>query len=94
MLGQERSIVTDIPGTTRDAVDSDLDHDTGHYTLIDTAGLRKKSRIDSSVEKYSMIRSLAAIERADVCLILIDAAEGATEQDTKVAGYAHNSGKA
>lgn len=94
MLGHERNIVSDIPGTTRDAVDSDLDNEFGHYTLIDTAGLRKKSRIDGSVEKYSMIRSLAAIERADVCLILIDAAEGATEQDTKVAGYAHNSGKA
>lgn len=94
MLGEERTIVSEIPGTTRDAVDSDLDHASGHYTLIDTAGLRKKSRIDSSVEKYSMIRSLAAIERADVCLIMIDAAEGVTEQDTKVAGYAHNSGKA
>ncbi len=93
MLGQERTIVSDIPGTTRDAVDSDLDNEFGHYTLIDTAGLRKKSRIDGGVEKYSMIRSLAAIERADVCLILIDASEGATEQDTKVAGYAHNSGK-
>ncbi|MEA4888918.1 MAG: ribosome biogenesis GTPase Der [Clostridiaceae bacterium] len=93
MLGQERTIVSDIPGTTRDAVDSDLDNEYGHYTLIDTAGLRKKSRIDDSVEKYSMIRSLAAIERADVCLVLIDASEGATEQDTKVAGYAHNSGK-
>ena len=94
LLGEQRLIVSEIPGTTRDAVDTNLDNDFGRYTLIDTAGLRKKSRIDSSVEKYSMIRSLAAIERADVCLILIDAAEGATEQDTKVAGYAHNKGKA
>lgn len=94
MLGEERSIVSEIAGTTRDAIDSDLDNEFGKFTLIDTAGLRKKSRIDSSVEKYSMIRSLAAVERADVCLILIDATEGVTEQDTKVAGYAHNAGKA
>jgi GTP-binding protein len=94
ILGYERSIVSDIPGTTRDAIDSEFSNEFGHYRLIDTAGLRKKSRIDESVEKYSMIRSLAAIERADVCLILIDAAEGVTEQDTKVAGYAHNAGKA
>jgi len=94
MLGQERTIVSDVPGTTRDAIDSALDNEHGRYTLIDTAGLRKKSRIDDQVEKYSMIRSLAAIERADVCLILIDATEGVTEQDTKVAGYAHNAGKA
>lgn len=94
MLGEQRLIVSDVPGTTRDAVDTELDNSYGHYTLIDTAGLRKKSRIDTSVEKYSMIRSLAAIDRADVCLILIDATEGATEQDTKVAGYAHNKGKA
>lgn len=94
IIGQERSIVSDIPGTTRDAIDSDFSNQFGHFRFIDTAGLRKKSRIDESVEKYSMIRSLAAIERADVCLILIDAAEGVTEQDTKVAGYAHNAGKA
>ena len=94
MLGIERSIVSEIAGTTRDAIDSELDNEFGRYTLIDTAGLRKKSRIDDSIEKYSMIRSLAAIERADVCLIMIDATEGVTEQDTKVAGYAHNGGKA
>lgn len=94
LLGEERSIVSDQPGTTRDAIDSDLVNEQGHYRVIDTAGLRKKSKIDESVEKYSMIRSLAAIERADVCLIMIDAAEGVTEQDTKVAGYAHNAGKA
>jgi GTPase len=94
LLGQERNIVSEIPGTTRDAIDSDLDYGEGHYTLIDTAGLRKRGQIDEPVEKYSMIRSLAAIERADVCIILIDAATGITEQDTRVAGYAHNSGKA
>ncbi len=94
MLGNDRNIVSEIAGTTRDAVDSELDNAFGQYTMIDTAGLRKKSRIEDSVEKYSMIRSLAAIERADVCLILIDATEGVTEQDTKVAGYAHNAGKA
>nr|MBP8990156.1 ribosome biogenesis GTPase Der [Clostridia bacterium] len=94
MLGEQRLIVTDKPGTTRDAVDTDLDHELGRYTLIDTAGLRKKSRIDTAVEKYSMIRALAAIDRSDVCLIMIDATEGITEQDTKVAGFAHNKGKA
>ncbi len=94
LLGEERAIVSTIAGTTRDAVDSCLLYKYGQYTFIDTAGLRKKSRIDSSVEKYSMIRALAAVERADVCLILIDATEGVTEQDTKVAGYAHNAGKA
>lgn len=93
LLGEDRSIVSDIPGTTRDAIDSELICDDGRFLLIDTAGLRKKSRIDESVEKYSMIRSLGAIERADVCLILIDATEGVTEQDTKVAGYAHQAGK-
>jgi GTP-binding protein len=93
LLGEDRTIVSDVPGTTRDAIDSELECEQGHYLLIDTAGLRKKSRIDESVEKYSMIRSLAAIERADVCLIMIDALEGVTEQDTKVAGYAHQAGK-
>lgn len=94
MIGQDRSIVSNIPGTTRDAIDSVIVNEHGTYTIIDTAGLRRKSRIDSSVEKYSSIRSLAAIERANVCVILIDAQDGVTEQDTKVAGYAHNAGKA
>lgn len=94
MTGEERSIVSDIPGTTRDAIDSVVENPYGSFTIIDTAGLRKKSRIEDSIEKYSMIRSLAAIERANVCVILIDAAEGVTEQDTKVAGFAHNAGKA
>lgn len=94
MTGETRSIVSDIPGTTRDAIDSVIENPHGSFTIIDTAGLRKKSRIEDSIEKYSMIRSLAAIERANVCVILIDATEGVTEQDTKVAGYAHNAGKA
>ncbi|NLN45797.1 MAG: ribosome biogenesis GTPase Der [Clostridiaceae bacterium] len=94
MLGEARTIVSDIPGTTRDAIDSRLQNKYGHYVIIDTAGLRKKSRIEDSIEKYSMIRTLAAIERADVCLILVDAQGGPTEQDTKVAGLAHNAGKA
>jgi len=94
MLGYQRTIVSDIPGTTRDAVDTYMENAYGKYNIIDTAGLRKKSRIDSGIEKYSMIRALAAIERADVCVIMIDAVDGVTEQDTKVAGYAHNEGKA
>ena len=94
MLGYKRSIVSDIPGTTRDAIDTYMENSFGKYNIIDTAGLRKKSRIDSGIEKYSMIRALAAIERADVCVIMIDAVDGVTEQDTKVAGYAHNEGKA
>ncbi len=94
MTGAERSIVSNIPGTTRDAIDSVVTNKNGTFTVIDTAGLRKKSRIEDNVEKYSMIRSLAAIERANVCVILIDATEGVTEQDTKVAGFAHNAGKA
>jgi GTP-binding protein len=93
LLGEDRAIVSDVPGTTRDAIDSELICEQGNFLLIDTAGLRKKSRIDESVERYSMVRSLAAIERADVCMIVIDAAEGVTEQDTKVAGYAHQAGK-
>lgn len=94
MTGHERSIVSNIPGTTRDAIDTVVNNRHGSFTVIDTAGLRKKSRIEDAVEKYSMIRSLAAIERANVCVILIDATEGVTEQDTKVAGFAHNAGKA
>jgi GTP-binding protein len=93
LLGEDRAIVSDVPGTTRDAIDSELICEQGNFLLIDTAGLRKKSRIDENVERYSMVRSLAAIERADVCIIVIDAAEGVTEQDTKVAGYAHQAGK-
>ena len=94
MLGEERTIVSDIAGTTRDALDIDLDHETGRYRLIDTAGLRRKSKVSDRIEKYSILRTVSAVERSTVCLILIDATEGVTEQDTKVAGLAHNAGKA
>lgn len=94
LLGEERIIISDIPGTTRDAIDTYLEKDGQKYTLIDTAGLRRKSKVFSEIEKYSIIRSLNAIERADVCLIMLDANEGITEQDKKVAGYAHEQGKA
>lgn len=94
ILGQNRSIVSDMAGTTRDAIDTPFSNEYGNYIIVDTAGLRKKARIDDKIERYAMIRALAAIEKADVCLILIDAQEGVSEQDTKVAGYAHNAGKA
>ncbi len=93
ILGEERLIVTDIPGTTRDAVDTYAEIDGIKYMFIDTAGIRKQSKIGSNIEKYSIIRSWTAIERADVCLVLIDAQTGVTEQDAKIAGYAHESGK-
>lgn len=94
ILGEERVIVSSVAGTTRDSVDSRYDNDKGKYLLIDTAGIRKKSKVDERVEKFSVMRSLMAVERADVCVIMIDAMEGVTEQDTKVAGEAHNAGKA
>ena len=94
MLGEERVIVSNVAGTTRDAVDSYLENETGKYLIIDTAGMRKKSKVDDRVEKFSVLRAAMAIERSDVCLILIDANEGVTEQDTKVAGMAHEAGKA
>ena len=94
ILGEERVIVSDVAGTTRDAVDSWFENDRGRYLFIDTAGLRKKSRVDDRVEKFSAMRSRDAVERSDVCLILLDAREGVTEQDTKVAGLAHEQGKA
>ena len=94
ILGEERVIVSNIAGTTRDAIDSYFENDSGKFLFIDTAGMRRKSKVDDAVEKYSNLRSIAAIERADVCLILIDANEGVTEQDTKVAGLAHEAGKA
>ncbi|MDB8801975.1 ribosome biogenesis GTPase Der [Romboutsia sp. 1001216sp1] len=93
MLGEERVIVSPIAGTTRDAVDTYLERDGQQFMLIDTAGIRKKSKIYETVEKYSVIRSMAAVDRADVVMIVIDAAEGITEQDTKVAGIAHDEGK-
>ncbi len=94
ILGQQRTIVSDVAGTTRDAIDSYFENETGKYVFIDTAGMRKKSKVDEAVERYSVLRAQMAIERADVCLILIDAQEGVTEQDTKVAGLAHEAGKA
>lgn len=94
VLGEDRVIVSDIPGTTRDAVDTYLERGEEKYAFIDTAGIRRKSRIVESIEKYSIIRAWSAVERADVCLIMIDAGDGVTEQDTKIAGYAHEQGKA
>lgn len=94
ILGEERVIVSDIPGTTRDAIDTFYEIDDKRYMFIDTAGIRRKSRIDEDIEKYSIIRSWSAVDRADVCIIMIDANDGVTEQDTKIAGYAHEQGKA
>ena len=94
ILGEQRVIVSDMAGTTRDAVDSFFENEKGKFLFIDTAGMRKKSRVDDRIEKFSVLRATMAIERCDVCLILIDAQEGVTEQDTKVAGLAHEAGKA
>ncbi len=94
LLGEERMIVTDIPGTTRDAIDSYYERDGKEYVLIDTAGMRRQKAIDSLVERYSVIRTLSSVDRSELCLFLIDAREGVTEQDKKIAGYAHNSHKA
>lgn len=94
ILGENRVIVSDIAGTTRDAIDSRYEKDGQKYVLIDTAGMRKRGKINIDVERYSVARALGAVDRADVCLILIDATEGITEQDTKIAGYVHDAGKA
>ena len=94
ILGEKRVIVSDIAGTTRDAIDSYFENKHGKYTFIDTAGMRKKSKVDDKIEKFSVMRAQMAIDRADVCLIMIDARDGVTEQDTKVAGLAHEAGKA
>jgi len=94
ILGEERVIVSDVAGTTRDAVDSSFENEYGKYTFIDTAGIRKKSKVNDDIEKFSVLRASLAVERSDVCLIMIDAQEGITEQDTKVAGIAHDAGKA
>ncbi len=94
LLGEERLIVSNVPGTTRDAIDTYVEKDGQKYLFIDTAGIRRKSKVSEAVEKYSVLRSYAAIERADICLIMLDGTEGVTEQDTKIAGYAHNEGKA
>ena len=94
ILGEKRVIVSDEAGTTRDAVDTVFENETGRYMFIDTAGIRRKSKVDERVEKFSVMRAQLAIERADVCLILIDARDGVTDQDTKIAGLAHEAGKA
>ena len=93
ILGENRAIVSDIAGTTRDAVDSYFENEKGKYIFIDTAGIRRKSKVTESIEKYSVMRSLLAIERADVALMMIDANEGVTDQDAKIAGEAHEAGK-
>ena len=94
ILGEKRVIVSDMAGTTRDAVDSRFENEFGSYIFIDTAGIRRKSKVDDKIEKYSVMRAQLAIERSDVCIIMIDARDGVTEQDTKVAGLAHEAGKA
>ena len=94
ILGENRVIVSDMAGTTRDAIDSYFENEYGKFCFIDTAGMRRKSKIDDAVEHYSNLRAIAAVERADVCLILIDANEGVTDQDTKIAGVAHEAGMA
>ncbi|MBR4878704.1 MAG: ribosome biogenesis GTPase Der [Clostridia bacterium] len=92
--GEKRVIVSNIAGTTRDSIDTDIDNEYGKYTFVDTAGIRRKSKVEESVEKFSVMRAMMSIERADVCVIMIDAVDGVTEQDTKIAGYAHDNGKA
>ncbi len=94
ILGEKRVIVSDMAGTTRDAVDTVYENELGRYMFIDTAGIRRKSKVDERVEKFSVMRAQMAIERADVCLIMIDARDGVTDQDTKIAGLAHEAGKA
>ncbi len=94
ILGEERAIVSNIAGTTRDAIDSTFEKDGKKYIFIDTAGMRKRGKISDDIERYSVVRALNAVDRADVCIILVDAEENITEQDTKIAGYAHDNGKA
>lgn len=94
IIGEERTIVSNIAGTTRDAIDSHYERNGEKFLFIDTAGMRKKGRIDESIEKFSVIRTLAAVDRSDVCVIMIDGSEGIAEQDTKIAGYADSQGKA
>lgn len=91
--GEERAIVSDIAGTTRDATDTEIDNAFGKYVFIDTAGIRRKSKVDEDIERYSVLRAYMAVDRSEVCVIMIDAVEGFTEQDSKVAGYAHEQGK-
>ncbi len=94
ILGEERVIVTDIPGTTRDAINTYFEFNDHRYMFIDTAGLRRKRSIEDGVERYAVVRTLAAVDRSHVCVLVIDATQGVTEQDTKIAGYAHEAGKA
>ena len=93
ILGENRVIVSDIAGTTRDAIDSEFENEFGKYIFIDTAGIRRRSKVKENIEKYSVMRSNLAIDRADVCIMMIDATEGVSEQDSKIIGEAHNSGK-
>lgn len=94
IIGENRLIVSDMPGTTRDAIDTRVENEYGRYTFIDTAGIRRQSKVDDRIEKFSVLRAKLAVERADVCLLLIDASQGITEQDEKIAGIAHEAGKA
>ena len=94
LVGSNRLIVSDIPGTTRDAVDTYMENEYGKFTFIDTAGIRRQSKVNDKIEKYSVLRAHMAVERADVCLIMVDANEGVTEQDERIAGIAHEAGKA
>jgi len=94
LLGEERVIVSNVAGTTRDAIDSHFEKNGSKYLFIDTAGMRKRKKIDENIEHYSVVRALAAVDRSDVCVMMLDATEGVTEQDTKIAGYAHENGKA
>lgn len=93
IIGEQRVIVSDIPGTTRDAIDTEFEKSGQKYTIIDTAGIRKKSRVSETVEKYSVLRAFTAVERADVCILVIDADKGITDQDIRIAGYAHENSK-
>ncbi len=93
LLGENRVIVSEIAGTTRDAIDTEIVHDEERYVFIDTAGLRRKGRVTDEIERYSVIRTVSAVDRADICVVLIDAIEGITEQDVHIAGIAHESGK-
>lgn len=93
VAGEQRVIVSDIPGTTRDAVDTEVQNEYGRFIFIDTAGIRRKSRVDDNIEHYSVLRSYAAVERSNVCVMMIDATTGFTEQDSKIAGFAHEEGK-
>ena len=94
LLGEERVIVSNVPGTTRDSIDSYLETEQGKFILIDTAGIRRKSKVKEEIERYSVIRTYAAVEKADVCILMVDATEGVTEQDEKIIGYAHEMNKA